>query len=586
MLFGRRGTPSSQKAPKRAPVGNEIHVHIHHFDGPTGLTPPENVTYNYTGGPGVTPKALMCLFAPNGSPLDTNNNQARLSVGFYDGTTHRAFGVTAEHNDAAATAFCGGRTDIDTLIQVPQNPNSMLQYEARVVSVGTDQVVLEWSENAGNGHGYFVSFSGDALSAKCGSSTSSASIGGTVAVTGVGFKPDAIIIATCGQAFAANSPFTELACSVGFAGRLPSITQCCSSFCAENLQANTSVGNISRDDAAGTVLLSAAGTVSESTRLEVSSFDTDGFTVTTRNAAVAVQFMWLALRLAERHVKCAAPSVDVTALGAEAVTGTGFKPEILFASSLVNAAVNSLGSTQGHLCVSAATSASAVAAAALNARDNLATSDTHNASSSTSLIHMPQTSGASDYIAALTSFDDDGFTLNITDVALAARPIPYMAIEDRKIIGTSDTEQVSDSAVIFLNAFLPTSDTEELADSAVLIVHKIITSETEEISDTPVLVTGTAGDLLIVVSETEEISDIFNIAGGFVSVFSETEQISDSAAPLLGNLIVVGTETEQISDEFARSDLIHQLSDERGSSFQGGAEAGASFDAHAERGFA
>lgn len=556
---------------------------IHSFEGPSGGTFPREETYTLAGGPGLTPTAVYVVYGASALTLDGRNATARLSVGAWDGTTQRVVCILGEDGAAAASADNGVRTDTDTVIQITGVNAATFQNEARAISFGTDSITLDWNSASG-GHGYIVFFYCNA--AKVGTSTSSASIGGTASVSGLGFQPDAIVAFGVNQAITANNGQPELMLSVGYSGRLPSVTQSCGVICAEDNQGNTSSGEIARTNRFLTTLTSAAGTVSEGTSLEMTSFDSGGFTYTTRDTAVAVTFGYLALDLDDRHCYAAAPLVAMGATGNVSVTGPGFTPEFLFTTAIRVATQDTINANQATISVGVS-DGTTTACAAARVRDNQATSDTYSTASETALLFLVgEGTAADDAVANLDSFDADGFTIDVIDTSAGAenRALPYLAIEDRPAIVADDTESISDGAVLVYMAKATADDTESISDGVVLVIHRVVADDTETITDGVVLVTGTAGDLLIVVDETVTLTDHQQLVGSGVIVATDTVSISDATSPYLGNLLVITGETVSITDEFARSALIPTKAGARGTALQGGAEAGAILGAYAERG--
>lgn len=561
---------------------SHAHFGIHSFEGPSGGTFPREETYTLSGGPGETPTAVYVVYGASALTLDGRNATARLSVGAWDGTTQRVVCIVGEDGTAAASADNGVRTDTDTVIQITGVNGAAFQNEARAISFGTDSVTLDWN-SASTGHGYIVFFYCNA--AKVGTSTAS---GASTAVTGVGFQPDALIAFGVNQAITANNGQPELMLSVGYAGRLPSITQACGVICAEDNQGNTSSGEIARTNRFLTTLTSTAGTVAEETDLTLSSFDADGFTYA-RSAAVAVPFGYLALDLDGRHCYAAAPLVAMGALGTVAVTGPGFTPGLLLTTAIRIAVQDTINANQATIDLGAS-DGTVSANVCARVRDNQATSDTYSTASQTSLIHTVETSAADDTIANLDSFDADGFTLDILDASSGAedRALPYLAIEARPTLEPdAETVEISDASVL-IHSSLQASETVQISDAHVFSIgggatqEILVANETVEISD------GIAATHYLLATEEVYIQEQENFRGTGVGVsVSESIEISDGAVAYLGEILAQTTETIQISDGFSfGAGLVPTVvgGTGRGKTVQAGAVLGVTVQAGSARG--
>lgn len=561
-------------------MASDVSYGIHPLAGPTGGLFPREETYTLAGGPGLVPTAVYVVYGASAITLDGRNATARFSVGAFDGTTQRVVCIVGEDGDAAATAIARGRTDTDSVIQITALNDNTFSNEARAIAFGVDSVTLDWQLGS-NGNGFLVFFYCNA--AKVGVSTAS---GASTAVTGVGFQPDALIAFGVNQAITANAAFTELMLSVGYAGRLPAITQSCGVICAEDQQANTSSGEIARTNRFLTTLTSVAGVDAEGTDLTLSSFDADGFTYA-RSAAVAIPFVYLALDLDNRAVHCAAPLVAMGATGTEAVPGAGFTPALLLTSAVRIATQDTINGNQATLSLGAS-DGTVTASACARVRNNQGTSDTYSTASATSLIHLVETSAADDVIANLDSFDADGFTLDILTASSGAeaRALPYMAIEERRLfVGSNEAVQISDSALLWKSS-MAASETVQIADERVFSpeggMNMIDTTEAVQISD------GLVEVEYIQASETVLIEDHLTLYGTGVGVIAtESIQIGDQAVAWLGVILGQTTESVSIGDDFSSgAGLVAQPGGRggRGRTVQAGAELGSTAQAGAKKG--
>jgi hypothetical protein len=391
-----------------------------------------NQTITDSAALGKTPKAAV-FFLSGATSLDTIvGSSARVSVGMTDGTTQRSVGVMAENTQLAAVADSAYRIDTATILQMPATGGGSLDVEAAWVSFGLDEVVINWSA-ATTLRGFVILFYGDDLQVHVASFASSSSIGGTAnPASAPGFQPDALIGVSVGQDFVADGNGAGGMISVGYAGRLSSVTQACSAWVAENdFSTATSMGVLIRNDAIVTKLSSSSGTVTEGTRLEA-SFDTTTYTITTRNAAVAMQAMYLALAVGGLPCWAGAPSLTATS-GDKDITDPGFKPIAMLLGAVRVASVNTIGSGQGNLSLGGASSASAAASVGMNSRDNQSVSDSQDIASNSNVVDILNSDTDHDWAASLVSFISTGVRINVNDAVSATRFIAMLAIGESRV---------------------------------------------------------------------------------------------------------------------------------------------------------
>lgn len=395
-----------------------------HATGPSGAGA---VTYTDTGGPaGLTPKAIRVVVT-NVTAEDFNNGTARVSEGYYDGTTQRCCGAVME--DLAATALADSAVFADTakVVVIGDTTGSTTPLVTGAASnLAVNAVDITWDAAAPNLHLDIQFFYGGDLSARVTSIASSATIGNAVSTTGGPGTPNMVFAATVGTAFSAGGAAQGGGFSSGFAGRLPSTTQACSAFHWNDQQVTaTAVGNLNRNDAVCTYMTNDS---TEGTRIEVSAWNADGVSYTTRNAAVSVEFMVLELTMGTLRVWAGGPTLPTSVAGAFSRTDPGFRPQALFFSHARSGTINTLTNAQGAIGLGFVAS-NAQGVASVFARDNQATSDAQSRHSTTTCAAIIQTAGAATMRFAHTSFDATGWSGNVTTTSAADLNVPYAAIE-------------------------------------------------------------------------------------------------------------------------------------------------------------
>jgi hypothetical protein len=586
-----------------------------HATGPSGVGA---VTYTDSGGPaGLTPKAVRVAWTVV-TAEDTHSATARFGVGYYDGTTQRCVAAAAEHNTAAASADTWAYASTSLLVIVgdtagPASP----QTTGAAVSLGVNSVEITWSVTNTNLHMDIVFFYGGDVQARVTSIASHAVSNSAVSTTGGSFTPSMVFAASTGNAFGSGSTASSHGTlSEGFSGRLPSTTQGCAALRWDDAASPTSVANLNRDDA----VVAWLSSVSAETHIEVTAWNSDGIEYTTRGAGGSFEFCVLELYFGDEiRVWAGGPLLPTSTLGAFSRTDPGFKPLALFFSHVRSGAIDTIGNTQGVMGIGYALSAAQACVTSFD-RDNVATSEAQNRHTVTHCAQIIQASGAATMRISWTSFDATGWSGSVATASAADFHVPYCAIEDIYELEANDTENITDQHAMMVG--LAQSETERIADEHALMVG-LAQSETESISDQTVLVAFSISNAVflvvsdtlslvededlylgnvIIASDTERIADehamggvmVFeetvnllegqNFAGNILLSLSETVNIAEAHAMYLG-MLIVQSDLEHITEavNFGRG-LIATHGTHRGTTIQGGAEAGAVMSPHSERG--
>lgn len=570
-------------------------------NAPTTGTPPVSNTISVGSGIGSDTNPVACIYEITGA---TTNNAVvdtyRYGIGITDGTTQRVMSGVCEDAQNAGTADCDIRHDTASVINFPNTGGGGLNSEASWSSWVNGGSKVLWNDLPDLGYKvrgtYFV---GSDVSAAVVDFTGAASLDGTASVTGLAFTPNFVCVISHYTAFVADSQSNNIAHSIGYAVKTKAgaIQQACFVDFNDdrgNASLRTDGASVLRDDAVAAQI----DATTDGVHLELTTWGAAGATFTTRNGTTGLVTAMLFARFAgNRDLQCTIETIPMdTSSGAGHGHGADtfavecpFVPvsAIVIATDLEAKNATTRSALRSKWSSGVVDGDNGTDCLVSQAEENAIVSDTRSLFS-TSTGEIIGDAGSDVYFPfSFLAFD--------TDAIVFAKADDGSELPDKLgifvLIGAintpvSDTEAITDQVVMIPSHVRILTETVAISDNVVLIVKKIIATETVEISDIPVLVTGTAGDLLLVFSETVEIQEPFNFSGAAKLVFSETEAISDSPVVLNGNLIVVGTETVAISDQFARGEPIHNQSDPRGTSAQGGAEAGSAFSAHAERGSA
>lgn len=233
----------------------------------------------------------------------------------------------------------------------------------------------------------------------------------SVPVTGVGFQPKALIL-WCNGATASGFA-AQLRMSFGFATS-PSQRWHSTIRAGDNVAAGSS-NRVRRSETTLVLVPSMTTGASADMTLDLDSFDADGFTLDLLVPLTGVAYVvhYIALggdELTNAFVGNVVPSAGT---GNKAVTGVGFRPDLVITSEINNAA-GAGGGASANFALSAFT---ATQQGVATIRDRDATSPTQVTSyqrSDQALVAVQSGSDAIDHEAAVSSMDADGFTLNFS----------------------------------------------------------------------------------------------------------------------------------------------------------------------------
>lgn len=308
---------------------------------PTAGTPPVNQDITVASGPGANlqPKATLYR-ATAGTALGTEVNAYRILLGMTDGTTQRSIGAMAENGQSSANQDCETRHDTATVVQAPLGASGAINGEARWDSWQNGGSRIAWDDllNAASLI-TSVDFYGDDIEVAVVEFTGSASINGTASVSGLSFAPDLAIHYSHFNAFAADGLHADGHVSIGYAVKTLAggIEQVCLSDHNHDRPPLSWAGaTVLRDDCVVAQIDQAA----DGARLELTSWNSDGATYTTRDVAFANVTAILFVRFKSQRRLTAvvlptsdpgggAPWLDTSSSG-EKLISLGFGPAAYF----------------------------------------------------------------------------------------------------------------------------------------------------------------------------------------------------------------------------------------------------------------
>lgn len=245
----------------------------------------------------------------------------------------------------------------------------------------------------------------------------------TVAITGVGFQPKAIIFWASGKT-SAGSEANSIAASIGFA---------CTGIDNQGIagscmnSAATPTCDRSESQTKCIVRLNSDGT--DGGQASVTTFGTDGFTLTIGTQfAVSTYYNYLCIGGEDiEAVDCNNFTIPLTAT-TKGITSPGFKPDVVFFISNSHTASGSTPDMKMSLGVSTRKN-NQHGGIAISDLDGVATTDSANYQrDGESLVGFTATNALT-IRGAVQSFDTNGFTINMTEVPGSACLFSYLAIK-------------------------------------------------------------------------------------------------------------------------------------------------------------
>ncbi len=355
-------------------------------------------------GVGFQPKAIL-LFADRrssdgASSSNSQNSEMPMQIlGMATSSLSRAvIGATDD--------FTQGNPFFDNTQALYVHSTSTTAFAADFVSMNADGFTLNFT--TANATAYIVNYmalGGSDLSANI-THITTPFVTGSQSTTGVGFKPDAMIL---------------IGGSTGDDNRGLGFTSGPSAQVTNSSNYNvgaTTIGRYQRTNEAysqingNTIQVEAA----------LTSFDTDGFTLNYTTVDGASNEM-SALSLKGAEFK-AGSLTQKTSTGTQATTGVGFQPVGLLTSTVLNTASSSVNNNYIVQAIGATDGSS---------QASVVTADNNNGNTSLDRTKIykslaDDTTPTVQAAASLASFDNDGFTLNYTTADATAREIIYLAI--------------------------------------------------------------------------------------------------------------------------------------------------------------
>jgi len=382
----------------------------------SGVVNKSSGTTDYTVADFGTPTAVITVL--NGSHAGANpRTNEYLSIGFTDGTNQF---VCSNYDKHAETTTVTSRAHLDDAFSnlAVHNGNVTIGYLGSLIE---DGVRIEWDGGASINYYITVYLIKGTTDVKCGVKQLGAGAGSTV-ISDVGFEASLVLFESVG--YSATPPRDDKDDAVLSFGAAHNgsggVSQGCVCYHSQDAVGTSSLSAAVRDDACiGKVF--DGGT--QTWKASAGSFGSSGFTLTYADAPGSEYVFWLALELPNQDDADVSIIDTPTSTGVESYEHVGWEPVgLIFAATNLttkNSATNSADA--GSLGIGFATAADeySYSIASEHAEGTTDVQADHYTSGCMRLYYDDHASTS--HLAALDSFDSDGFDLDFTDTDGTAR---------------------------------------------------------------------------------------------------------------------------------------------------------------------
>jgi hypothetical protein len=205
-----------------------------------------------------------------------------------------------------------------------------------------------------------------------------------------------------------------------------------------------------------------------------------GFTITPSANSGSDLAYYLAIELPDPDDAFVDIVDSKTSTGDQAYTGTGFTPQLLILAQTYATALDT-SINHGFLAIGAGGPATTERCLDYTDEDAQASSDSESEADLSNILRIKSGDGADDAIAALSSFDSDGWTLNYSDGSSSARKILAIAIGDSSTgavtltVATSTQAQQSTAVAVTQVHKLTAAASTQVNQSAAVSIGATIT---------------------------------------------------------------------------------------------------------------
>ena len=355
-----------------------------------------------------TPKGYL-VWATNAVTESTESTNLVWSYGMADASSEVCMASSSEDGSASSDTY---REHVaDAVILLHNGTTGATDGEANHVSFADEELVINWSNapSAGVRLHFFV-LGGSDLSLSVGNATALQPFDSTTDVN-VGFDPDVVLFGGNSLSF----PGTAARAYYGMFGGvvMDGLTQGCMGQFDQDNKPTTQTGTIALNDR---VNFAWDNNDALHRWIDVTGSPTNGFQVTLRIKNTDLPFFYMALASSTNGLFVGNIASPSSGTGDKPTTGIGFKPQAVVIGAQLEQTINTL--------TTAVPEAAAMAMGlfdgtnenchSIRTEDNSADADCDARWDGTALFLRDASGGTTEFDAAFTSFDTDGFTLDYT----------------------------------------------------------------------------------------------------------------------------------------------------------------------------
>lgn len=342
----------------------------------------------------------------------------QFTIGFWDGTNDYSAGISALSGIVTTnTKRTMSLTDIAALPSINQS-NHNLRASASAITDGFRATLTEDNTTL-NRYASAVFLKG--LTNKYVGYHDMDNTTNANNITAPGFKPDLVLFLGIGNATALDETAGIFSFGAAHNNSSDVISQGCVSVSSKD-NVNTTVSN---SYASNTKCLAEIYDDVVDRTFTASDFDASGFSIT-QSAVSTNRILYIALEFADPDDVYVGIVDSATGTGNTSYTGTGFTPQTLILGQTMCTAVDTL-SDEGFFAVGVSSGSGNQQCLDYVDEDGVTTPDAESQRDASNILRIKDDTPAVDAVAALSSFDSDGWTLNYSDGSASARKMLAIA---------------------------------------------------------------------------------------------------------------------------------------------------------------
>lgn len=367
-------------------------------------------------GVGFRPTVVLAL----GAPTIAQQATAIMCAGAFDNQYHQWAMQTRLNDNDSATPFVNHEFATTKCIARVDSAGGTFA-SAAYTSMTHDGFTLSVTNGGAAVHRCaFLCLGGDDFRGNVGTFNSATSTG-VQAITGVGFQPKAVLIATNKSNSTPGIVTTSARWSMG-------AMTAADQWAVDTFMSDSAPQTVYGSQETTHAMLRTSSTSTYSLQAAYSSMDSDGFSINI-NPAPGAAVIWGYVALGGSIRVKAGTFSQPSSTGAQAITGVGFTPaQLLFASASASAAGPQSQTRPSYGLAESSTKRVAYGNSATNGSSP--TQAGRQASESLCITHNSGTGTTVTAAADFTSMDADGFTVNWSTADATARKEYYLAIAE------------------------------------------------------------------------------------------------------------------------------------------------------------